>query len=220
MEHKSKLIFVIGMHRCGTSLVSNCLVENGFSIGKTKNKDKDWQNPNGYFENDAFTNLHNKLLHYNHSSWYSITKGTMDYTQDHVNEYRHILKSEFENETLLLIKDPRLSFFVDFLKEVCSDNYEYKFLFLTRNKQECCQSLSKAQNKNEEVCNNLYDITMKKYEDDFLLIDHKDILSKNTEIMNQIGKYVNHKMDKSTTNLVDITLYRNRKTRKYSNHII
>lgn len=210
MEHKSKLIFVIGMHRCGTSLLSNCLVENGFSIGKTKNTDKDWQNPNGYFENDTFTNLHEKLLRYNHSSWDSITKDTMDYTQDHVNEYRNILKSEFKNETLLLIKDPRLSFFVDFLKEVCGDNYEYKILFLTRNKQECCQSLSKAQNKNEEVCNHLYDITMKKYEDDFLLIDHKDILFKNNLVMNQIGKYVNHKMDNSTTNLVDITLYRNK----------
>ena len=52
MENKPKIIFIIGMHRSGTSLLSNCLVKNGFSIGKTKNQDKNWQNPNGYFEND------------------------------------------------------------------------------------------------------------------------------------------------------------------------
>ena len=48
-----QVIFVIGMHRCGTSLLSNCLVANGYDIGKSKNQDKNWQNPNGYFENDA-----------------------------------------------------------------------------------------------------------------------------------------------------------------------
>ena len=67
MEDKPKIIFIIGMHRCGTSLLSNCLIENGFSIGKTKNKDKDWQNPNGYFENDALHEIHNELLKFNNS---------------------------------------------------------------------------------------------------------------------------------------------------------
>jgi len=64
-----KIIFIIGMHRCGTSLLSNCLVKNGFSIGETKNKDKDWQNPNGYFENDTFAKIHNELLDYNVCTW-------------------------------------------------------------------------------------------------------------------------------------------------------
>lgn len=69
------------MHICGTSLLSNCLIENGFSIGKTINKDKDWQNPNGYFQNDAFTQIHDKLLNYNKCSWCSIRTNKIKYTQ-------------------------------------------------------------------------------------------------------------------------------------------
>lgn len=212
MENKSpKIVFIIGMHRCGTSLLSNCLIENGFSIGKTKNKDKNWQNPNGYFENDAFTHIHDKLLRYNHSSWCSIKKKIMDYTEEHINEYRKLLINEFENENLLLIKDPRLTFFVDFLKEVCSNNYEYKFLFLTRNKEECCNSLSKAQNKLYSESSNLYDITMSYYTNDFLKINHIDIINRNNDVLTIISKFCNFPLIKNTEKIVDNKLYRNRK---------
>ena len=211
MSIKPKIVFMIGMHRCGTSLLSNCLIENGFSIGETKNKDKDWQNPNGYFENDAFTEIHEKLLSYNNCSWHTITKEKMEYTQQHIETYRELIKKEFTENKCILIKDPRLTFFVDFLKEVCSDNYEYNFLFLTRDKQECCNSLSKAQNKNEEVCNNLYDITMKKYEEEYLMINHNDIINRNNMILKNISQFINIDLNNDTNYLVDIKLYRNRK---------
>ena len=58
----------------------------------------------------------------------------MNYTQQQVKLYRQLLKSEFTNESLILIKDPRLTFFVDFLKEVCND-YEYFFFFVKDNKK-------------------------------------------------------------------------------------
>ena len=211
MSNKPKIVFIIGMHRCGTSLLSNCLIENGFSIGKTKNKDKDWQNPRGYFENDAFTHIHDKLLKYNNSSWNSIKKKKMDYTQDHIEEYIKLIKTEFgKNKNLILIKDPRLTFFVDFLKEVCANNYEYKFLFLTRNKTECCNSLSKAQNQNIKVCNNLYNITMKKYCEEYLMIDHNDIIFNNYLVIKDISQFIDINLNNNTNNLVDLNLYRNR----------
>ena len=34
---KKHILFVIGMHRCGTSLLTSCLVRNGYSTGKSKN---------------------------------------------------------------------------------------------------------------------------------------------------------------------------------------
>ena len=111
MENKPKIIFIFGMHRCGTSLLSNCLIENGFSIGKTKNKDKNWQNPNGYFENDALHKIHNELLKFNNSDWLNINKCKMEYNNYFIDKYRNLLKTEFENDNLILIKDPRLTFF-------------------------------------------------------------------------------------------------------------
>ena len=207
---ETKIIFIIGMHRCGTSLLANCLVENGFSIGKTKNVDKNWQNPNGYYENDAFHNLHKKLLLYNNCNWSNINKNKMKYTKKHIEEYRNLLKTEFKNEKLILIKDPRLTFFTDFLVDVCDKKYQYNFLFLIRNKEECCNSLSKAQNITTQNCENLYDITIKQYKSDFLKLDHHNILFDNQNVMKKISKFCNINLNKNTTKLIDIKLYRNR----------
>ena len=91
MADKPKIIFIIGMHRCGTSLLSNCLIKNGFSIGKTQNQDKNWQNPNGYFENDTLTNFHEELLAYNNSDWLNINTTHMIYNNNHINRYRILL---------------------------------------------------------------------------------------------------------------------------------
>ena len=90
---KPKIIFIIGMHRSGTSLLANCLIENGFSIGKNINKDKNWQNPNGYFENDSFTNFHDNLLNYNNSTWIDINTNNMKYTDTHIIDYRSFIKT-------------------------------------------------------------------------------------------------------------------------------
>lgn len=213
MSNKPKIIFIIGMHRCGTSLLANCLVKNGFSIGKSNNESKNWQNPRGYFENDAFTAIHDKLLWFNQSEWSVITKQKMNYTKQHIEIYRHLLKTEFkDNQKLLLIKDPRLTFFVDFIKEVCGNNYEYNFLFLTRNKQECCASLNKAQKNNMRGGNSetLYDITMTSYKSEFLKIDHHDIIFNNEMVIKNISKFCNIDLNINTNSLVDMKLYRNR----------
>ena len=62
------------MHRCGTSLLTSSLVEDGYDIGFSKNKDVNWQNPKGYFENDKLTQFHNNLLSHNNVNWKTITE--------------------------------------------------------------------------------------------------------------------------------------------------
>ena len=199
------------MHRCGTSLLSQCVTKNGFSIGKTKNKDKDWQNPNGYFENDAFTKIHEELLNFNNSSWHSINKDGMVYNKEHVIKYRQSIENEFKDKTKIIIKDPRLTFFVDFLKEVCLGNHEYNFIFCTRTREECCESLCGAQNISKEKSYDLYDKTHNLYSDSFLMIDHNDLIYKNSQIMKEIFSFIGMKKDTvSTSDLVDLKLYRNR----------
>lgn len=199
------------MHRCGTSLLSNCLIENGFSIGKTKNQDKDWQNPKGYFENDNFTKFHNRLLKNNNSRWNTITKNKMTYTKESVIEYRNLIKKEFANNGLGLIKDPRLSFFTDFIKEVCDGEYQYYFIFCTRDKVECCTSLSKAQSISYGDAETLYNKTHENYEESHLKIDHNDSIYKNQEVLDSVSKFCGLSLNNYTTNLVDLNLYRNRK---------
>lgn len=204
-----KIVFIIGMHRCGTSLLSQCLVNNGFSIGKNKNKDKNWQNPNGYFENDKFTQFHDNLLRFNNSTWNNLNTDIMNYTKKHVEEYRNLLEIEFENETKILIKDPRLTFFVSFLNEVCENNCY--FIFASRNKEECCKSLSKAQNITLKHSENIYDKTHKYYKNNkFLKVDYHDIIYNHKKEMNKILDYINTEKYKDTSEFVNLDLYRNR----------
>jgi hypothetical protein len=204
-----QIVFIIGMHRCGTSLLANCLIKNGFSIGKTKNKDKNWQNPNGYFENDKFTHFHEKLLIYNNSSWLNINQENMNYTKKHIQEYKNLITNEFLDNKLILIKDPRLTFFTDFLLEVCKD-YDVKFLFCTRNKTECCTSLSKAQKKDIKLCETLYEKTQLYYKKKFMKINHNDLIFDNDNTINNILTFVNLNKRENTKGIVDLNLYRNR----------
>lgn len=207
-----KIIFITGMHRCGTSLLSNCIIQNNFSIGKNKNRDKDWQNPNGYFENDSFTKIHDELLKYNNSDWLNIKRNEMKYTKEHIFKYNKLINTEFENDNNILIKDPRLSFFINFINELCNSyNYEYYIIFLIRDKNECCKSLSKAQNKSMDKCFKLYDITIKNIKENVLVINHKDIIFNNETVLKNISKYCNFNIMKNTTDLVDLKLYRNKK---------
>ena len=209
LSNRRKVIFIIGMHRCGTSLLSQCLVNNGFEIGKTKNNDKDWQNPNGYYENDRLTDLHNKLLFQNDSCWWNYAKSYMLHTAANIAIYRDTLRKEFEGCTNILIKDPRLTPFSDFLLKVCDKEFEPYFLFLKRNKEECCRSLHLSQRLAMDKCETLYDKTMS-YTDhieNHLLIDHKDIITNNKEVIKRISEFCSIPL-KDTSNLVDMSLYR------------
>ena len=150
------------------------------------------------------------MLHYNNSSWNKITVNKMKYTLEHLIKYRNLLKNEFNNERLILIKDPRLSFLTDFLFDACKDLYNIYFVFLTRNKNECCRSLSKAQKLHIKESERLFDITMLKYKETFLLIDHKDILFNNKFVIQKISEFVNFNITNNTENIVDMKLYRNR----------
>jgi hypothetical protein len=205
----AKIIFVVGMHRCGTSLLSNCLNESGFEIGITKNTDRDWQNPNGYFENDSFVEFHDKLLSYNNCSWNDLNKNEMEYLESHVKEYRELIKEEFKDAKKILIKDPRLGVFSNFIKEVCEGVYEYYVIFCTRNKKECCTSLSKAQNLKYSDSEKIYD-TMHQNNFSGLTINHRDLINNNTDIMILISRFCNFEIEKNTSKIVDMSLYRNR----------
>lgn len=207
-----KVVFIVGMHRCGTSLLSHCMVDNGFSIGKSMNMDRDWQNPDGYYENDVFTRFHNLLLNNNGCSWNSIVKDNMRYSVKNVKRYRELIEREFNGDVMVLIKDPRLTFFLDFLREVCEGYYDYRVLFLRRDKEECCNSLVKAQRVSKEVAERLYDRTMSMYDANrMMLVDHNAILLNNSEVLRSIFLYIGEKRRIDTSGNVNMKLYRNRK---------
>ena len=124
-----------------------------------------------------------------------------------------MLKKEFRNDPVILIKDPRLSFFIDFLIEACS-NFQLKFLFCTRDRAEATRSLSRAQNKASALTEDLYDSThavLAKYPEgeNLMVVDYYDLLYDHRETIKQISEFCALN-DLDTTDLVDLQLHRNR----------
>ena len=205
-----KIVFILGMHRSGSSLLARCLVKNGFSIGKTVNKDKNWQNPHGYCENDALLHLHDKLLRSNNSTWSHYSRDKMTYSREDVGIYRRLLAQEFKGQSMILIKDPRLTPFTRFLKEVCQQIYQPYFVFLSRDRGECCKSLSKAQRIPVAKAKILYDKTQQYRGDvpECLQVDHREVIFENTSLIKKIGEFCGLSLDIDTSEMVDMKLYR------------
>lgn len=135
---KQKIVFITGMNRTGSSLLTQCLVKNGFSTGNSSCK-----NTEGYFENIMFTRLHDKLLIYN-------DMGEMKYNEAFLEEYRKLIKDEFTGEKLIVIQDLRLSFFILFIQDVCKDIYDFSIIFLTqddKNKKSYSESCLKIDHR-------------------------------------------------------------------------
>lgn len=205
---KMKLLFIIGMHRCGTSVLTSYIETLGYSIGKNKNQDKDWQNPKGYWENDSLTSFHDKLLSYNNCEWYSVNKVNLQYTTQHVKEYSKLILEQFDSEKIV-IKDPRLSFFVNFLIEVSNElKADINIIFATRNKKECITSLTKSQKLGITSCKKLYDTSMKCIRDNMLKICYNDFIKNNLLCREKICKYLEE--EDSNINKIDLNLYRNK----------
>ena len=204
---RGKIIFVLGMHRCGTSLLTSCLEKSGYSIGKSRNKDMDIQNPRGYFENDRFTEAHNALLAFNECDWKSPKRG-MGFTKQHVSGYCALIEEEFHWAEQIVIKDPRLTFFGDFLDEVVeSIDRDVYYLFCTRDQREVIHSLVKAQGVTQSEASRLYSMTHECKRPKMLTVNHRDLVYENARVMNVISQHCSHDY-RDTRDLVRQELHR------------
>ena len=125
--------------------------------------------------NDKFTEFHDELLRFNNCAWNTLKRGKYTWTQDHLRGYRKLIQDEFGPDKNIVIKDPRLTFFEDFLVEVCKERYISRFLFCTRNREECCNSLAKAQNIPHAQAEAVYDISHNFINDTMEKIDYEEV---------------------------------------------
>jgi len=197
------------MHRAGSSLLSSFISSLGYSLGVSENKSKDIANPLGYFENDKLTDLHDRMLEYNGFGWDTAVGTNLDYTQSHMDEYLDIISNDFIGDKIV-IKDPRLSFFNEFIKTLSKNiNANELILFCTRDREEVISSLMKAQHRAKSICENIYDNTHKCLTPNMLKISYNDHMINQKETQMKICEYINEKYIES--NLVDPSLYRNKK---------
>lgn len=202
------LLVIIGNHRCGTSFLASCLEQLGVSIGKTRNQDKDEPNPKGYWENDVFTEMHNSLLRQNKKDWKTIRE-TINYSHKDVEQYIEHIRKEFDPKDAILIKDPRLTFMIPFLRDVSiRGKYDLKLLFATRERLEACHSLSKAQNIPLSKSMELFDAGINLIPSDAIVVPYHRMLRDHTNMLQSICEFTGIRHDKNTSTNIDLTLYR------------
>lgn len=59
-EKLKKIVFIVGMHRTGTSCLANMFIDNGYWAGQTNNGNL--RNERGYGENFKFAEVNDKFL--------------------------------------------------------------------------------------------------------------------------------------------------------------
>lgn len=145
-ESLKQCVFVIGMHRSGTSALTGCFHLNGYNIGKEPmptTKD----NPKGYFENFAIFLLNEKILGHYGLRWDFLSKEKLKNINQDVNsiffvEIRNVIKDQFLGATKIIIKDPRISLFPQLWKNALeAEGYSCSFIICYRKPEEVIKSL-------------------------------------------------------------------------------
>ena len=153
-EKKRKCIFVIGMHRSGTSAMAGALHQLGIPIGKDIMAPNQY-NEKGYFENNKVYHLNDEIFEFLGVNWHTtyLLEESWHERQDlqpFKNKIIQILDEEFENEELFLIKDPRISILAPVWIEVFEGlGIEMKWIMMLRHPYEIQESLKRRENFGE-----------------------------------------------------------------------
>jgi len=114
-------ILVLGMHRSGTSALTGVLAALGVVAPKTQISGDKW-NSRGYWESARINHFNERLLSAAGSAWDDWSRfdpGSLDARElaRFATESNALLRSEFGNEKLFAIKDPRICRIVPFWLE-------------------------------------------------------------------------------------------------------
>jgi len=104
-------VFILGMHRSGTSALGGALEPLGLTVGKTVMSPKE-ENPKGFYENSSLTELHEKFLASIGSDWRDLKPlGDEHFQGAGASRFQskliRLLIDEFGDDRPL-IKDPRM----------------------------------------------------------------------------------------------------------------
>lgn len=112
-QEATTALFVLGMHRSGTSAVTRILNLCGANLGRHLLPPKP-DNERGFWENKTFLELHEKVLAQWNLRWHDIAQFPPDWRQApaarrFASALRDAIAAEFGDSRLVLVKDPRLS---------------------------------------------------------------------------------------------------------------
>lgn len=140
------LILILGVHRSGTSLLTNALVAAGASAGDFKDI-RDADNPDGYAEHPEVRGFNDRLLTHLGASWdnWGFRASTIDFDADPLSPWREeavgILRAAFPGHGPFVLKDPRIASLLPFWERVIPDaGFQLRRLIILRDPAEVAES--------------------------------------------------------------------------------
>lgn len=146
MPLKPQIVFILGMHRSGTSAITRALASLGAHTG-TNLICANEHNPHGYFEDLDFVRINNLLLEALGRKWHETIRINNDHLEDvmrspYMDEAIEFLRGHMENHSLAVLKDPRLCLLAPFWLRVCEKaGVEPSFVLAIRNPKAVARSL-------------------------------------------------------------------------------
>lgn len=144
MDNQKQILFILGMHRSGTSAVAGCFHNLGFFLGDDL-MDKSEDNAYGYFEENKIVQWNNEILNAAGFSWDDPDAFVKvnDFTESAVVQSikAYLVRSTNENK-FVAFKDPRFCITLPIWLFCCKQvMIEPKFVIVIRNPEDIAQSL-------------------------------------------------------------------------------
>jgi hypothetical protein len=147
---RPKAICILGMHRSGTSTVSRSANLLGVYLGNNEDLIQPLDdNPEGFWERNDITYLHNRLLSALSLRWDSLLSlpdgwHKLEVVAPFREELRQIVLNNFSDQSLWGWKDPRTCLFFDLWKDVLTElGVDLSILYVVRKPSDVAKSLKK-----------------------------------------------------------------------------
>ncbi len=184
---KKVCLFIVGMHRSGTSALAGSVYRMGFNIGKNLMRPTAY-NPRGYYENMEVFRLNEEILSRVNLRWNVVPESfkikiAEEDKRKFKNQIKNLLSEEFGLSDKVVIKDPRISLFPDLWTEAVSElGYISKFCICYRDPIDVCNSLYNRDGMSYEQASFLYLFYIGRAirqtsDHERILVDYKDLLS-------------------------------------------
>jgi len=143
----SRALFILGMHRSGTSAVAGVCRTLGVELG-SRLRPAQPDNPTGFFEHREVSELHDELLDELGRTWHDLRPFALDPDAPEVERVSHaigdVLLKEFEQAPIFAIKDPRLCRLLPLWRRLLARlSVEPAALLVVRNPAEVAASLAR-----------------------------------------------------------------------------
>lgn len=200
-----KIVIVLGMHRSGTSVVSQLCQCMGAYLGEESELMVATEaNPDGYFENEKISYINDRILNFSEREWYSLGMLETDYNSPQVKKAERELRdsvqqllSRAETNTIA-VKDPRISILLPIWEKILDElDGEVHYIWVFRNPLEVVESLRKRNGYSKEHSLLLwayYNLNILKFlkNKEYLLINYRDILE-DFGTIKQLNNFINEK---------------------------